>query len=149
MANPGVDYQARRPKHYAFLARVLVNWKALHLDKRTSYQLGTETSAWAFARWIENVNGFDRSSMRNVLLYFLYPDFFERCLVTKDKLNIAKAFRSKLSDFPATPPAKMALIDIDQAVYEIRKAFEYERRTQMFDFYVTPGIREIWDPKQR
>ena len=84
--------------------------------------------------------------MRNVILYFLFPDHIERLAspTFKNQIAIAEAFKSRIPE-DLRAKNELSSVDLDRALYAIRKELEEEYKTDHLDFHHTP-LRELWLP---
>ena len=120
----------------SFLLRMVRLWKT---GPRTiDVQRGPP---WEFIAWlasnVENPN--DRTiSMRNAILYLLFPDYVERVESSKQKRRIIAQFSS------GGRKAGTDAVTEDEEVYKIRQRLEKERKTKHLDFFQPPLMHD-WD----
>jgi len=140
----GTYYQTKMPSQFAFLLDVVLKWK-----QRSGGDLGSgEEAAWRFTDWLDSLPDADKWPLRHALLYFCFPDYFERNVSGTHRLEMFHAFRGKLArdEQPKDdPPAGLAL---DQALLAIRRHLAELLGTDMIDFYRAP-LRMMWQTGQR
>ena len=141
----GTGQALTAPKaQWKFLLDIAVRWK----DESRRIELTTEETPWNFAEWIDNINGESNRQpggpmMRNALLYFMFPDYFERISKFHDKERIFKAFNAQLPNETGSRPSSPSPTEIDRALHEIREILEREHGREV-DFYLSP-FKEVWN----
>jgi hypothetical protein len=119
---------------------LLMAWKKLSLNDRLSYR--NENKCWNFAQWSDAQTNQEAPSLRHALLFFLYPDSFERIVSADHKRTFVQEFNFLLSNnltsinwstSPYPPIAKF-----DEALFEIRQKLQDLYPNDMVDFYNPP-----------
>lgn len=141
VGHPGTAYLTRRQDQMSFLLDFLIRWKSLPSTRRDN--LMQNDAPWAFVEWLDNIDGADSRPIRNAILYFLFPDTFERNLSNEHRRTIVNALKHKLPDELRQKGRSSKLLDLDQAIYNIRNQFEAEMETTEIDFY-RPPIYQQW-----
>ena len=141
VARPGTYFMVKRYEQVTFLFDMLEQWKMLPAARRT--ELMAEDAPWGFMAWLDGFNPAEKRPMRNVLLYFLFPDDLEHIAHTNRRKQIVKALKHRLPDEFQPPKGKLSLMDVDRAIYHLRQGFEAELGTRDLDFYHSP-IHEQW-----
>ncbi len=126
----GQGYNTRRPFELAFLIDFVIAWKKLPAER----QAAVATDPWLFEAFLDGMADAESKQLRHMLLYLLFPDFFERIASSNHKRRIVKAFSGLLSTEPE---------DEDQAILAIRRELEKLLPDQQLDFYWSP-LREAW-----
>ena len=140
--NPRVAYITRLRLELEFLLQMLKEWKS-EPEPRQS-ELMAEDSPWGFVAWLDKIdNNSERRPIRHAILYFLFPDHLERSVNFEHKRWIVEAFRGRLPEEIRPESQDSPIVDIDHALYELRKGFEKEYRTKEIDFYYPP-LAERW-----
>ena len=134
----GRGYLPRLSMESRFLLRVVTQWRALPADRRVEL-MGAE-SAWDFAEWLDAVESADQRQIRHMILFFLFPDHFERSVARPHKANIVQKLKHRA---PALPAQIRTNGELDRALYAIRNALEDEYGTKKLDFYFAP-LSELW-----
>ena len=101
VGHPGTAYLLRRHDQVGFFLEMLEKWKAL--PEARQIELMTSGTPWDFVAWLDNFEYSDRRPMRNVILYFLFPDVLERNLSNAHRKQIVKALKHRL---PRETPAE-------------------------------------------
>lgn len=142
----GTYYLTKMPNQFAFLINVALRWKERPEGDRG---LGSgEEAAWRFTAWLDAVPGADKWPLRHAMLYFCFPEFFERNVSGAHRIEIYHAFRFKLTSDEQPkedPPSGLAL---DQALLAIRRHLAKLLGTDMIDFY-RPPLPLMWKTDQR
>ena len=141
-ARPGRAYSQYRHLEFRFLLRVAAKWKQLPDFQKD--ELSDENAAWKFAEWVDSqMEG--RRQIRHAILFFLFPDYFERCVSHGDKRKIVGKLESRLPEDLRPNSKKAPIIEIDRAIYDIRRDLEKEYGDAPLDFYYPP-IKKLWKP---
>lgn len=146
MSSEGVAYNTFRYEGLAFLLRLLEGWKTKGEAERQAFH--APNTAWSLAEWCDGFldtnkdGGKERTPLRHALLYWLYPDSFERVVSAGHKENIIRDFLLKLSadsqaEYQALSTRKPLLV-LDRYIFEIRQALEAEYGSADLDFYCPP-----------
>lgn len=141
VGNAGTAYLTHRPSEFAYLLRTLISFKSLPAQEQR--RLLQPDSPWEFGAWLDAQEGSDRRLVRNVFLYFLFPDFFERNTSRAHRRQIYESFKDKIPADKRIRGREKTLLDYDRAIYEIRNAFQQERGTTEFDFY-KDDVKGLW-----
>jgi 5-methylcytosine-specific restriction protein B len=138
----GHAFRSRLWHQISYLLRAMADWSTLPTERR--HTLLARDDPWAFCDWLTAIEGGKTSETRHALLFFAYPDYFERICSGSHKRRIYQAFRSRLSPETAiSEKSELAPCELDRAILGIRKSFEAERATTQFDFYL-PDIEPLW-----
>lgn len=147
VGNPGIFYRIKRYRQVTFFLEVIERWKALTEAERNDLLLNDVP--WQFMEWLDRFEDSDRLPMRNIALFFLFPDELERIVSNEQRRQIVKALKHRLPRDLQPSSSEPSLIDLDRAMSALRKGFEEEFDTHEIDFYRPPvygqwftGIRE-------
>lgn len=121
--------------HMAFLISFAKQWRSMGLDK----QQRAAADPWELKANVMAVPAPKAGIQREALLHLAFPDTFERAVSRDHKVEICRAFRT-LVHAPSD--------DLDQQLSQIRHRLG-EQYGESFDFYATPGVREIWQSGRR
>jgi MoxR-like ATPase len=140
-AAAGTGFNTHRWRELAFFIRMLQDWKRLDHAERERLL----ADPWAMNEWVYTVREEGFRQLPHMLLYLLFPDYFERSVTGYHKRAIVRAFAGKLPNpellgevDEASPPA------INRALYDIRKRLETEHPGEEVDFY-QDRFRRLWD----
>jgi 5-methylcytosine-specific restriction enzyme B len=142
VSHPGTAYLAGRWRELVFVIGMMQEWKRLPQEERGRVL----DDPWRFAEWLAGVPGSDRRIFRNVVLYLLFPDHFDRVLARKHKEAVVKTFRDKLDGDPAAVNYK-DYVAVDRELLAVREKLRADYGPG-FDFY-DEGLRERWEPKPK
>lgn len=137
----GVAYLTRRPDQFGFFLQALSAWKSLTDGLRSD--LLSINSPWGFVEWLDSIPNSAKRPIRNALLYFVFPDQLERIVSNDHRKLILAAFKSKLPADSIPLSASPSLLEMDNAISNIRKKLEAENNTTELDFYRSP-LQEQW-----
>jgi 5-methylcytosine-specific restriction protein B len=132
----GTSFNTNRWRELVYVINFLKAFYPLEEDKKT----GLLAEPWEFAAWLETVPGSDSRQFRHMLVYLLFPDFFERVFSGGQRRKIIRAFHSRTRREVRDMPA----IDIDKALFDIRLEQENLHPDEELDFYTSP-LKEMWD----
>ena len=139
IANPGPAYSTGQWREYCFIITMMLDWCSRSLDDRQSLL----SDPLGFAEWIDSQEGSQSRQFRHVVLFLLFPDFFERILTRSHKTRIINAFSDDHDEVPDV--GNMSHADLDQALLKIRKRLEAEHPGEEIDFYQS-RFKEAWQP---
>ena len=140
IARPGRAYVQYLYLELRFLLHITAQWKLLPSAQQD--KLSRKNAAWEFAQWIDSLTK-NRRQIRHALLFFLFPDYFERCISYGDKWMIVEKLGLRLSEDLRPNRKKSPIVDVDRAIYGIRQSLEEEYEDTPLDFYYSPII-EMW-----
>lgn len=146
VGHPGIGYLTGIPREFGFALDVVRRWKALAPNERTLED--TPEGAWRFGRWLDSIEGARTRPMRNAILYFLFPEFYERNLSPKHRQDIFNALRNTLPVQQQPEANEPSQIEVDQATYRIRRTLEQRLGSSDLDFY-RPPLNLMWDSEPR
>ena len=120
-----------------YMLEVLIALKQLPMQRRV--ELLEPKNAWDFANWNDSFEQETQVPLRHALLFFLFPDSFERMVSFNHKKEVVRDYWHKLSmerqsEFFAGGGFQAPLA-IDKAIFLIRKDLEKEHGTTELDFY--------------
>ena len=144
VGRPGAAYMTRPQWELGFLLQMLERWRS---EPRQS-ELMVEDPPWRFIAWLDEIDNSERRPIRHAILYFLFPDHLERSVNFEHKRWIVEAFRDRLPEENRPEIQDSPIVDIDRALYELRKGFEKEHGKKELDFY-HPPLAELWDGNRR
>ena len=146
VAAGGRAFTSQLYQQLSFVGRVAVALKEQSEQRRA--ELTRDGDPFAFAEWLDDITGPSRPSMRHMLLYYCFPDAFERMLSAGHKRLIVKTLGKapkRRSDGTEDAAA------IDRELLAIRRAKAEELGTEALDFYREP-LRALWkeedDPEE-
>ena len=139
VGRPGAAYMTRPQWELGFLLQMLERWRS---EPRQS-ELMVEDPPWRFIAWLDEIDNSERRPIRHAILYFLFPDHLERSVNFEHKRWIVEAFGDRLPEENRPEIQDSPIVDIDRALYELRKGFEKEYGKKELDFY-HPPLAELW-----
>jgi 5-methylcytosine-specific restriction protein B len=140
VGSAGIAYNNRRGIELAFAVQLSKGWK----DEAVNASLAED--AWAFGNWVDSLPGGENHQFRHMILFLLFPDFYERISSGRQKKMIVSAFEAQ-----ASPPEMSAVITdqdservaLDKKLLSIRKALERQYKDREIDFY-GPPVDALW-----
>jgi len=142
VSHPGVGYMAHRWREVVFFIGMMRQWKRLPLEDRSRLL----DDPWRFAEWLDKVPDADRRIYRNVILYLLFPDHFERVIARKHKEAVVKTFGESEED-GGEPVDFSDYVSVDRKMLQVREQMQPKYGSD-FDFY-QEGLRDVWEPKPK
>lgn len=137
-ADPGFRFLQNLYYELPSLLGVAAEWKSLPDDRKASL-IGH--AHWNFAEWVDDhVEGCPQ--IRHMILFFLYPDYFEPCVSLTDKRKLVGEMENRLPENRRLKGKGASTTEIDKVIYRIRQSLEEEYGTPL-DFYKSPII-EMW-----
>ena len=120
-----------------YMLQVFIAFKQFPIQRRT--ELLQAQLAWEFAEWSDNFKQEAQVPFRHALLFFLFPDSFERMVSFNHKKEVVRDHWQRLSlqnqtDF-FTEGGFQVPLAVDKAIFLIRKDLEQEHGTTELDFY--------------
>lgn len=138
-------YIRRRFHALRYLLQILTEFKKL--SKSDQIELLNFDNNWGFAQWSEQFRQETQVPMRHALLFFLFPDHFERMVSISKKQKLLMTFSHHLtpiqSEIFQNDGGYETHLALDKAIFAVRQVLENECRTSDVDFY-QPHIHEIW-----
>jgi hypothetical protein len=98
---------------------------------------------WKFVEWLDRTPNAERRPVRNAILYFMFPDSLERNVSNDHRRQIVQTFEERLTQDERPKGKPAALLELDRAIFSLRKGFEKELGTTQLDFY-RPPISQVW-----
>ncbi len=135
VGSAGTSYNTNRWREFVFFIRMMMAFKQLTRTERESLL----SDGWRFAEWLQGIPECDSRQFRNMVLFLLFPDEFERIFGGGDRRRIVEAFAG-------IKARRLIAVEIDRKLAEIRQRFEQEYGTRELDFYIPP-LRDLWDEK--
>ena len=118
--------------NFTCFIHLMIAFKELDEPKRVELL----DDVWRFGEWIENIEDCNRRSLRNMIMFLLFPDDIEHIWTGTERKKIVRHFR------PQEEINKMSALEIDKALLEIRREQEKEYDTKDLDFYEPP--LDLW-----
>lgn len=146
VGKPGPAYISNIPYMQVYLIRLLSAWKRFPKSRRKRLLQAEDHTE--LANFIDDLlisdlyDSGDAEPIRHALLFFLFPDNFERMVSTRHKRQIVSHFRALVSPQTAERLNKatsdQSLLLTDNAIHEIRRKLESAYPHDLVDFYVPP-----------
>lgn len=128
----------------------MLAWKQLPLSKRLTYR--GDSKIWDLAELVDQKSKKDTPPLRHVLLFFLYPDKFERICSIHRKEDILHHLFDHVSNEEIQKFLDRGgydlLLAVDKAVFAVRHALTKQYKKTNIDFYVSPTL-ELWLKKPK
>jgi len=141
IGSAGQAYNQRRDLEIAFAIRLSENWKRVKGGFKDLID-----DPWEFGAWLEGIPDAENRGLRHMLLFLIFPDFYERIATARHKKAIASAFAHLEQESAARDGDAPAMI-LDKKLFSIRKALEREYPDHEIDFYRSP-INEMWEKRE-
>ena len=130
----GTAYFTHMWREFRFFVTMMIDWFAAPHNLREALL----TDPWEFAAWLEQRKFVSGRMFRHVVLFLLFPEYFEPMASASYKRQIVKKLgpRDSSSD-------ELDLITLDRAVLEVRRKLETELPDIEVIFYRSP-VKERW-----
>ncbi len=140
VVNTGAGYNTHRWREMLFFVQLLDQWHELDGERRAALL----DDAWEFQRWLDSFDFTSGRQLRHILLFYLFPDEFERVASVSHKREIVKRFRAEYG----LPRGEVNYTDsgqLDQQIFMIRERIrgEYGENADEMDFYLDP-LASVW-----
>ena len=142
IVNAGTAYLVNFHLKLKFLLKVAAQWKALSDFDRKSL---TGNAHWNFAEWLVNKVGMENQhQFAHAILWFMFPERFERIISAGDLKDIVSTFENRLPQSKKPFSKDLLTSDFYEAIYHIRKSLEKEYGDTPLDFYFPPLLEQWW-----
>lgn len=131
----GQGYNTRRPFEIAFLIDLVIELKKLPKESRDM----VIADPWLFQDFVDGIDEAESKQLRHMLLYLLFPDYFERIASWSHKRRIIQAFSGLLDTAPE---------DDDRTILTIRQKLAELLPGQKLDFYLSPLVEAWYDDSE-
>jgi hypothetical protein len=138
IGSAGQAFNQRRDLELAFVIRLAQSWKQLEGQRKANLI----EDPWAFGTWLDGIPDAANRGFRHMILFLLFPDFYERTATARHKKDIAAAF-SDLAKESIAQGGDSPNVILDKSLFSIRKGLEQRYPDQEIDFYRSP-IQEMW-----
>lgn len=135
IVNTGTAYNTLRWAEVGDVIKIMLSMKSLPVEERKKLL----DEPVKFAEWLNSVTLKGTRICRHVLRYYCFPDFFERIVVNRHKTRILETF----SEHSSETIKSMSDLELDKALFNLRKRLEKESTTGNVDFY-DPPYRQKW-----
>ena len=136
-ANPGTGFQTNRWREFAFVVELGREWKALSDATRRHYI----EDPWLFSQWVDRHPAGVNRQFRHMLLYLLFPDYFERVMTSSHKELILKKLGPRYGILDVDFRNRT---EVDRALHQLRPLLEaHHAGAEVVDYYEIP-LRSDW-----
>ena len=135
----GTSFNTNRWRELVFFIRMMIEFKSLPIPERRRLL----DDGWKFAEWLEKIPENNQRQLRNMLLFLLFPDQFERVFGGMNRREIVRVFNKNTK----SQVKKMSALEIDKSLYEIRQSKVNEYGAEELDFYMRP-LNKIWKKEE-
>ena len=132
----GMAYFTHMWREFRFFVTIMGDWFTIPQNRRDTLL----TDPWEFAGWLERREYVSGRMFRHVVLFLLFPEYFEPIASASYKRQIVKKLHAK-----GDTVDELNLIALDRAVLEVRRELEDEFPELEVNFYRSP-IKERWQP---
>lgn len=138
IGSAGVGFNLNRWREFVYFINVVSAFKTLSENE----QADLLSDGWKFAEWLEAIPDGDKRQLRNMIVFLLFPDDFERIFGGQDRVAIVSHYTNR----SLNQVHRMSQLEIDKALLQIRQQIEVEHGTKEIDFYLPDIVRE-WRPQ--
>ena len=131
VGSAGTAFNTLRWREFSYFVNFIKSWMELHKDQKENLA----HDPWAFGEWLESIPENEARQFRHMLLYLLFPDYYERIFGGTDRVSIISTFTGeRRKDIRK----KYSALDVDKKLYEIRGERSRVLGTAEIDFYKSP-----------
>ena len=130
----GTAYFTHMWREFRFIVTMMTDWYATRRERR----LELLADPWGFSGWLEERTYVTARMFRHVVLFLLFPEYFEPIAVASYKRQIVKSLHPE-----GDTANDLDLITLDHAVLKVRRKLEDEFPNVELNFYRSP-IQERW-----
>jgi len=134
----GTAFNTHRWREVNFLIIVFESWKGYDRDLLNEIL----NNPWRCAEWLDGIQDVGHRQMRHILLYFLFPETFERTSNQRSKLRIIKGL-ARQKEYQSVEVNTETKIDVDRTILAFRNVMMPQYGKDM-NFY-TADIRKLWE----
>ena len=163
IANPEREYIRNKFTFWIYLVIMLSHWKSLPQNERNTFR--GDDKSWRFAEWWDGIwdSNFDdlrkelcppitkryiqkNPQIRHCLMFFLFPERFERIVASSHKKRICRDLHrwvhsSDLHKFLGGGGLN-SRVGVDKLIFQIRQALARDHGPNI-DFYLDP-VQPLW-----
>jgi hypothetical protein len=137
VGSAGQAFSQRRDLEITFAIRLTENWKRTKANWKDLIE-----DPWGFGAWLDGIPDAQSRGLRHMILFLLFPDFYERIATARHKNTIAATFGG-IAQESHTQDSDSPGVVLDKKLFSIRKILERDHPGQEIDFY-RPPISEMW-----
>jgi len=139
VGSTGMAYNNLRWAEFVFFTAWLIPFKALPQNQRQDLV----SSPWKFGNWLDTIEGADKRQLRHIILFLLFPDYFETSSSRNQKNQMYSVFGGRVEPSNALiATSDSEWIKKDKAIYLAREQLTKEFGGPI-NFYLSP-YKELW-----
>jgi hypothetical protein len=139
VGSTGMAYNSYRWAELVFFTDWLSSLKSMPTEQRESLL----ADPWIFGNWLDKTEGADRRQFRHIVLFLLFPNYYETCSSKNQKNQMLSAFQEKVglgSQLIASDDSEW--VKKDKNILLIREQLTSEAGKPI-NFYLSP-YKELW-----
>jgi len=136
IGHAGPGFNQHRDRELSFAIKMTQEWK------QQSPRLEIIEDPWKFGDWLDGIPGAHNRQLRHMIVFLLFPDYYERISARRHKKAIATQFNSLCDKSIATEGDSPDVV-LDKGILSIRRALEKKYPDQEIDFY-RPPVEKMW-----
>jgi len=142
VGSTGMAYNNLRWAELVFFTAWLSEFKALTTLEREKLL----SDPWLFGNWLDKTDGADKRQFRHIVLFLLFPDYYETCSSKNQKNQMLSSFQAKVgAGNPLIASDDSDWVKKDKNIFFIRDQLTKEAG-EPINFYLSP-YKEMWMPK--
>ncbi len=139
VGSTGMAYNSYRWAELIFFTTWLSTLKSMEISERDRLL----SDPWIFGNWLDKTEGADKRQFRHIVLFLLFPDFYETCSSKNQKNQMLSSFQEKIgSGSPLITSDDSEWIKKDKNILLIREKLTAEAGKPI-NFYLDP-YRDLW-----
>lgn len=139
VGSTGMAYNNLRWAEFVFFTTWLCDLKALPVPEREKLL----SDPWLFGNWLDRAEGADKRQLRHIVLFLLFPDYFETSSSRNQKNQMLTSFQMKIgSGSPLIAKDDSDWVKKDKNILFVRNQLTKEAG-EPINFYLSP-YKELW-----
>ena len=139
IGSTGMAYNSYRWAELVFFTTWLSSLKSMETLERESLL----ADPWVFGNWLDKTEGADKRQFRHIVLFLLFPNYYETCSSRKQKNQMLSSFQEKIGNgSPLLSSEDSEWIKKDKNILLIREKLTGAAE-EPINFYLPP-YREMW-----
>ncbi len=138
LVSPGQGFLMGKWKEYSFLISTLHRLKSLDYERRAS--LLSESNCWEFCEFVTEGEFAESVAFRHMLLFMVFPEFFESTATKNIKRKILNGFRDLVPEVNREPAT---LCELDRSLFDLRSKLQKDKN-EIINFF-DQEMRTFWD----
>lgn len=139
VGSTGMAYNNLRWAELVFFTTWLISFKSISKAEREKLL----ADPWIFGNWLDKTEGADKRQLRHIILFLLFPDFYETSSSRNQKNQMLSSFQNKVAlENTLITDEDSEWIKKDKSIFAIREKLT-EEAGEPINFYLPP-YKDMW-----